>query len=335
MSALLPDAATSFTFVEEKGKVAARIENSVLPDLNARRKFLLARVPQAVEMSLSDLLQMSQKKLQTKLKDSALIMVRSLEIDSLGEQENTFLARQVMDTAIGNVARAVRKLAAQGVAHIIITADHGHLFALERGDDMKTDNPGSGLEPHRRCWIGRGGSTPAGAIRVSGAELGYATDLDVIFPTGLGIFKAGGGLTYHHGGTSLQEMVIPVLTLRIPQRVVDQAPGVQVIVEYAAATLHNRTLSVRLTLAGNLFTEATTIRPVLLAGSEQVGQAGMAMGGEFDSSTGCVTLQPGQPADVGMLLTRYDPPSIRIVVQDPATDAVLGQTGDIPVELGM
>jgi hypothetical protein len=200
---------------------------------------------------------------------------------------------------------------------------------------MKTDNPGSGLEPHRRCWIGRGGSTPAGAIRVSGAELGYATDLDVIFPTGLGIFKAGGGLTYHHGGTSLQEMVIPVLTLRIPQRVVDQAPGVQVIVEYAAATLHNRTLSVRLTLAGNLFTEATPVRPVLLAGSEQVGQAGMAMGGEFDSSTGCVTLQPGQPADVGMLLTRYDPPSIRIVVQDPATDAVLGQTGDIPVELGM
>ncbi len=61
---------------------------------------------------------------------------------------------------------------------------------------------------------GRGGTTPPGTVRVSGAELGYDTDLDFVFPTGLGVFKAGGGLSYHHGGISLQEMVIPVLTFQ-------------------------------------------------------------------------------------------------------------------------
>ena len=57
---------------------------------------------------------------------------------------------------------------------------------------MKMDNPGGDtVDLHRRCWIGHGGTTPAGRPRV-GAELGYDTDLDFVFPTGLGVFKAGG-----------------------------------------------------------------------------------------------------------------------------------------------
>src|SRR6185312_17446477 len=69
---------------------------------------------------------------------------------------------------------------------------------------------------HRRCWIGRGGTTPPGTIRVSAAELGYRSDLDFVFPKSLGVFKSGGDLEYHHGGISLQEMVVPVVTFRIP-----------------------------------------------------------------------------------------------------------------------
>lgn len=88
-------------------------------------------------------------------------------------------------------------------------------------------------------------------------------------------------------------------------------------------------------LTGNLFTEATTVRPVLLAGSEQVGYAGMADKGDFDRATGCVTLQPGVEVHVGMMLTRDEIPRVRVVMQNPLTDAVLGQTDEIRVELGM
>src|SRR5262249_51085215 len=159
-------------------------------------------------------------------------VVRSQEIDTLGESGNTLLARQVMDTVVGNVARAARKLASVGVTQIIITADHGHLFALERGDDMKTESPGGSgqIELHRRCWVGRGGTTPPGAVRVTGAELGYATDHDFIFPTGLGVFKAGGGLAYHHGGISLQELVIPVIQVRVPRRTTAQISDTRVLI---------------------------------------------------------------------------------------------------------
>ena len=35
---------------------------------------------------------------------------------------------------------------------------------------------------------------------------------------GSGVFKAGGDLAFHHGGPSLQEMVIPVVTVRMKAR---------------------------------------------------------------------------------------------------------------------
>jgi hypothetical protein len=117
-----------------------------------------------------------------------------------------------MDTVIDNLARAIRKLAAAGVEHAVVSADHGHLFfADDRDESMRTDAPGGDtVELHRRCWIGRGGATPPGCVRVAATALGYDSDLEFVFPTGAGVFKAGGDLAFHHGGPSLQELIIPV-----------------------------------------------------------------------------------------------------------------------------
>ena len=40
-------------------------------------------------------------------------------------------------------------------------------------------------------------------MRLSGAQMGYATDLEFVFPKGIGVFKTGGDLGFHHGGLSL------------------------------------------------------------------------------------------------------------------------------------
>ena len=215
MAALLPRAAASFDVVNANGLLAARIEGTALKDLSARMKFLKARVPGAVDIELGKLLQLTAAKLRNAIGDARLVVVRSQEIDKFGEMDGDYIARQMMDTVLQNVARAVRKLAGAGIESVVITADHGYQFTREKDEAFRTDNPGgSTIDLHRRCWVGRGGSSPQGTIRVAGAELGYDTDLDFIFPTGIGVFRAGGNLAYHHGGISLQEMVIPVLTLR-------------------------------------------------------------------------------------------------------------------------
>ena len=338
MAALLPGASASFSLDDVQGRLTACIDGSSMPALNERIKYLKARVPGVVDLPLGRLLSLSAGKLQSTVAEAALVLVRSQEIDALGENVDELTARSAMESVIGNVARAIRKLAKAGIESFVITADHGHQFSIRKDDDMKTDNPGGNtLELHRRCWIGHGGSTPPGTVRVSGSELGYDTDLDFVFPTGLGVFKAGGGLSFHHGSVSLQELVIPVLSLRIPsQSSAAGAAGADLQLYGLPEAITNRTFGVRLLLAGDLFEAAEVpLRVVLLADGEQVGQAGMAIGARLDRDTGLLHVTRNTEASVGLMLLRDDCTSVRVVVVDPLTDAVLAQSAALPVCLAI
>jgi hypothetical protein len=336
MAALLPGAATSFNLADDNGKLAARIADSPLADWPARRKHLAAHVPGMVEFDLDRLIQFSPRQLTQEIAGAGLIVIRSQEIDTLGESGSTLLARRLMESSIGAVARGVRKLHQAGIAHFVISADHGHLFAAARGDDMKLANPGGTcVELHRRCWIGHGGAAPAGAVRISGAALGYATDLDLIFPEGVGVFRAGGDLVYHHGGLSLQEIVVPVLQVRIP-KVTPAAAAVPIMLTDAPKVITTRSLGAKLRLENTLFSEARRVRPLLMAGDKIVGVAGMAINGDFDPATQCVILPAqSESTSVGFRLTDESATRLRIVILDPITDALLVQSDEIEVKLGL
>lgn len=342
MAALLPGASSSFSVVDHKGKLAARIGDTTMPGLAERMKYLKAVRPEAVDIDLGELLQKPTRALEKRLADAPLVIVRSQSIDGLGEMDGGLLARQIMDTVIGNLARAVRKLARTGVEHFVITADHGHQFSIRKEEDMLMDKPGGDtVDQHRRCWAGRGGHTPAAATRVSGANLGYDTELDFIFPKGLAVFRAGGDLAFHHGGPSLQEMIVPVVTLRIPSTAPETASGSKVTLEGHPTVLTNRTFGMRVIVAADLFSQAPIpVRLVLLAEGLEVGRCGMALDAELDRASGVLLVPPGKPANVAMLLSqdRIDErkiTKIRVVAQDPASDAVLAQSGDIDVKLEM
>lgn len=337
MAALLPGASASFSVVARKGKLAASIEGTEMAGLSERLKFLKAKVPDVTEIVLGKLLSSSSSRLSKSIGDASLVVVRSQEIDALGENVDELTARAAMEGVIGNVARAIRKLASAGIENFVVTADHGHQFSIRKDDDMKTDNPGGDtVDIHRRCWIGYGGATPPGTVRASGAELGYDSNLDFVFPTGLGVFKAGGGLSFHHGSVSLQEIVIPVISLKIPTQD-SQAPTEKTAQLLGVPEkITNRTFGVRVLLAGDLFrTEPVAVRVVLISGNQQVGQAGMAIGGELDRASGILHINPNSEANVGMMLTRDDRDTVRVVVLDPATDAVLDQSDELPVKLGI
>lgn len=341
MAALLPGASASFSVVEQANKLGARIDDSFLPDLASRKKFAAARVPKLVDVALDELLSLQPSKLAKKLDGAQVVIVRSQEIDHAGETGFTFQARQVMDTVIDNLARAIRKLAAAGIEHAVVSADHGHLFfANDRDESMRTDAPGGDtVELHRRCWIGRGGATPSGCVRVAAASLGYASDLDLVFPAAAGVFKAGGDLAFHHGGPSLQEMVIPVVTVRTKALESASPSAGSITVAALPDAVTNRIFSVTFTFgARQMMLGATDIqvRPLLMAAGKQVGAVGMAVDAQFDRATGCVTLDPSRPVTVAFLLSDESVASLRVVVQDPTTDAELYRSPtDIPIRLGL
>jgi hypothetical protein len=342
MAALMPGASASFSVVEDKAKLGVRIDGSFLPDLATRKKFAAARVPKLVDLALDELLSLQPSKLAKKIEGAQVVVVRSQEIDHAGETGFTFQARQVMDTVIDNLARALGKLAKVGVEHAVVSSDHGHLFfANDRDESMRTDTPGgSTIELHRRCWIGRGGATPAGCVRVPASSLGYASDLEFVFPPATAVFRAGGDLAYHHGGPSLQELVIPVLTVRTKAGEASARSSTGPIeANGLPEAVTNRIFSVTFTYGKKqmlLGAADIQVRPLLMAAGKQVGAVGMAVDAQFDRATGIVKLEPNRPVTIAFLLTDESAASLRVVVQDPTTDAEIYRSPtDIPVRLGV
>ena len=267
MAALMPEASASYSAVEAKNGLAAKIQGATMPSLKERMLHLRAVRPDAKDLDLGELLQRSTKSLARTLDGVPLLVVRSQSIDGLGEMDGGLLARHIMDTVVGNVARAIRKLAKLGFDAAVVTADHGHQFSVRKGQDMLIEKPGGRtVDLHRRCWAGRGGQTPPGCLRVIGAELGYDTDLEFVFPKGLGVFKTGGDLAFHHGGTSLQEVVVPVVVVRLSDEVHAERPGTSVQLTDVPNTVTNRTIGVRVAVTGDLFqTEALPLRILLVS----------------------------------------------------------------------
>jgi hypothetical protein len=341
MAALQPGAAASYSVVEQNGKLGAQIEFAFLPDLPSRKKFAAAQVPKLVDMTLDELLSLQPSKLSRKLDCAQVVVIRSQEIDHAGEAGFTFQARQIMDTVIDNLARAIRKLARAGVDRAVISADHGHLFfASDRDESMKTNAPGgSTVELHRRCWIGRGGTTPSGCVRVAASALGYASDLEFVFPAGCGVFRAGGDLAFHHGGPSLQELVIPVLTVHTKAPVSTHRSAGPIAATGLPDVITNRIFSVTFSFGEQQMALGATgvlVRPLLMATGKQVGSVGIAVDAELDRATGCVKLEPDKPVTIAFLLSDESAEFVRVVVQDPATDAELYRSPtDIPVRLGV
>lgn len=339
MAALLPGASASFTVVEQNGRFGASIGGAFLPDLSARQKYMKNQIPDLVDLTLDDVLSGNAKSLQRKIGNAKVIVVRSTEIDAAGENTSTSYARRIMDGVIEDIARALQRLAAAGIEDAVITADHGHLFyASDRDLSMRVDAPGGDtVDLHRRCWVGRGGATPPGSLRIQGAKLGYATDLDIAVPISSSVFRAGGDLAYHHGGASLQEMVIPVITAKLRTNAVAKVEKNAVTVSHGFTAVTNRIFSIQVVLGGanrSLFDTARTIRPVVVAGDRVVAKASVAVGATLND--GQLRLEAGISVTVGFILTDDAINVLRIQVLDAETDAVLyASPKDIPVRLGV
>ena len=212
-----PARPASFSVVEQGGKLGARIDDAFLPDLAARKKFAAARVPKLVDIALDELLSLQPSKLAKKIEGAQVVIVRSQEIDHAGEAGFTFQARQVMDTVIDNLARAIRKLAAAGVEHAVVIGRPRPPVLPRRPRRVDADRRARAAT--RSSCIGAAGSVAAARRRPAASA--WPRRRSATRPTstsssrrGCGVFKAGGDLAFHHGGPSLQELVIPVLTVR-------------------------------------------------------------------------------------------------------------------------
>src|SRR5439155_13631710 len=97
---------------------------------------------QVAVLKLNDLMKPTKKR-QQEITEADVLLVTSQEIDRRGEETgDEEEARRFMDEVLEKLRRGIRRLASLGVHHIVIAADHGHLFVEELDDAMKIDSPG-------------------------------------------------------------------------------------------------------------------------------------------------------------------------------------------------
>ncbi len=140
-------------------------------------------------------------------------------IDAIGDKQGT--ERRVFEAVeqtLSELVDLVKKAASANATNIFITADHGFLFQDEalpeqfflstkpEGDDIKIVN--------RRYVLGHGLKVDHAFTTFTSAQLELTGDLEIQIPKSIHRLKIpGGGSRFVHGGATLQEVVVPVVSI--------------------------------------------------------------------------------------------------------------------------
>ncbi len=196
-----------YTVTSNQYRLRAMGERSLERHPNSRR------TPE--NFRLQDLLQTTPAKLKTRVKDAALVVVHSREIDESGEADVGLTA---FDRWIGQLRSAVLHLQAAGVEEFVVTADHGFLL-LDKSSGSVDYHGGEKVD---RRWVLTDDYVSHDDMDTVALEtLGYqGRSGHLMFLRDSAVFKTKGqsASTFVHGGNSLQERVIPVLHVSYAKR---------------------------------------------------------------------------------------------------------------------
>lgn len=200
-------------------------------DLVARQKILQGHCPESACVQLDDLKAMKVAELREVFTGKQVVYVYQNQIDAHGDEPRTedevFTA---CEQAMDEIMWLIRRLAVSAnTIHFLVTADHGFLY--QRGKRTESDKITGIKEDKMFCGrryivartpvVGQGiQSLPMGRV------LGNEDRKSVSFPIGNSVFKVrGGGQNYVHGGSSPQELLIPVLKIKMEKGHVETRPA--------------------------------------------------------------------------------------------------------------
>ena len=148
-----------------------------------------------------------------------LIYIYHDKVDITGDDINT--ENQVFDAcqeAIDDISKLIVQLTnGCSIGKYIITADHGFIYKrdkIQESDKLSTGHINVEDIKKRRFVLTKNYTSIDDTLKYSMSYLGETmADTEVIVPSGVDIFKAQGGQNFVHGGASLQEIIIPLVTV--------------------------------------------------------------------------------------------------------------------------
>lgn len=140
-------------------------------------------------------------------------------IDATGDkavsEHRTFKAAA---EAIDELISLVKALASANATNILVTADHGFLYQdgkLPKQFNLTVKPHGDKIVAEKRRYVlGRGLKEDPAFRKFLPEQVGLSSDLEIQIPNSIHrITLPGAGSQFVHGGASLQEIVVPVITI--------------------------------------------------------------------------------------------------------------------------
>ena len=217
MASLLPHKELQ---VDEKLNVT--IDGQSCGDLASRDKILKAQNENNVALSFDEVASANKEKIRELLQKKNIVYIYHNQVDARGDKpasENEVFT--ACSEAIEEIHKLIKKLTGYiSAAKFFVTADHGFLYKrdkLHEFDKVSYDREICAYSNKRFLLTTQKVNEPGMKSRM----MAYMNHLYVTTPIGADIFKvAGGGQNYVHGGSSLQEMLIPVIELTTNTRAV-------------------------------------------------------------------------------------------------------------------
>jgi hypothetical protein len=157
----------------------------------------------------------------------------------------------------------------------------------------------------------------------------------IAIPRAMVTYRAG--MTYFHGGVSMQEALVPVLSIRIhaPEKAAKTTLSVNLTYKRGGNKITTRLPVFELSVAGqsSLFETQETV-DILLEAYDQKGKVvGEAkLGGYVNPATGIITLKPGESVSVTLKMDLEFEGKFTVKVLDPITALELGKALDLETD---
>ncbi len=205
MTALLPHKQLTF----EAGQPLA--DGFRCMDRMSREAQLKRYEPQSKAIQFDELCKMKSSQLKEYTSGVQVLYIYHNQIDARGDhassENEVFVA---CEEAIDELYKVVSKLSSANITHALITADHGFLYKrspLAEADKIDVKQS----ELSRRYLIEPQPSTLNGTCSLRLDENDW-----VITPKGSDVFKkAGAGQNYVLGGASMQDMILPMIDVKL------------------------------------------------------------------------------------------------------------------------
>ena len=206
------------------------VDGKYATDLAVRQAVLQSYESESKCVQFDDVKNLKGQELRDVFTGQSVVYVYHDQIDNTGEHEEDAVF-EACEKAVDEIVKLIQKISTSGNTYrFIVTADHGFIYKRDKvpASDKIGGMSDSDRLVKRRYIVSKKPITEQGVCNIGlGYMLGNDDNKIISYSCSTNVFSTPGnaGLNYVHGGSSPQEMLVPVLDIKMDKGAVETRPA--------------------------------------------------------------------------------------------------------------